>query len=390
MTPMKKTNPILLLALAFALGLAASRLVAQTPPAPPSAAVQKTIQSAVALAQKGDLKGAIALLEPLKARGTHPAALSLLGTLYLESDRPADAIALLGPIADTDAAGPLILSNAAHAALALGQTERAVRYLQRAVKKVPDSPAARDLGLLLGSEGRIAEGYAVLRPWVAAHPDDGDARLAAAFGAVELERAADAEELLQGLPADNPRVQLLRARVRVLRDDPQNAIALLEPLAQNGPPELLPEIRRNLARVYVGTGASRKAIALLAGKVGDDPSLVVLLGRAQFKAGDPAAAVAVLAPSAKAALTAPDPTAPGDRAMTAELELEYGQALVSTSKWAEAIQALDRSTRLNPKVFQAWQLLGRAQLAAGQREAAEKSMAKVKELQAESGKKPGS
>jgi predicted Zn-dependent protease len=73
----------------------------------------------------------------------------------------------------------------------------------------------------------------------------------------------------------------------------------------------------------------------------------------------------------------------------AELTLEYGQALVATSKWAEAIQALDRSTRLNPDSFQAWQLLGRAQLAAGQRDAAAKSMARVRELEAAK-KKAGS
>jgi predicted Zn-dependent protease len=68
--------------------------------------------------------------------------------------------------------------------------------------------------------------------------------------------------------------------------------------------------------------------------------------------------------------------------------MEYGQALAATSQWNEAIQALDRSTKLNPRVLEAWQLLGRAQLAAGQREAAEKSMAKVKELQGQQ-KKPG-
>lgn len=48
--------------------------------------------------------------------------------------------------------------------------------------------------------------------------------------------------------------------------------------------------------------------------------------------------------------------------------------------------ALDLSTRLNPRSAQGWQLLSRAQLGAGQRDAAEKSMAKVKELKP---KKPG-
>ena len=384
---MKRALHLLTLALALALAVAPP-LAAQTKLAPPPPEVQQTIQSAIQKAQGGDLQGAIALLEPLRKPGAHPAALSLLGSLYLEAGRSSDALALLGPIAETDAAGPLILHNAAQAALAEGQTERAEKYLQRAVRMAPGSPASRDLGLLLGQDGRLAESYGLLRPWALAHPDDSDARLAAAFTAVELQRAAEGEELLKGLPADSPRVQLLHARLLTLENAPQGAIALLEPLARNGPPELLPEVRRNLAKLYLGVGDSKQAVNLLQGKVGDDTTLAVLLGRAQYRAGNLEAAIQVLAPFAKAALTAGDPDAPGDRAAVAELELEYGQALAATSQWNEAIQALDRSTKLNPKVLEAWQLLGRAQLAAGQREAAESSMAKVKELQGQQ-KKPG-
>jgi predicted Zn-dependent protease len=373
---MMKTPVLLLLLLA----LAASPLAAQSKLAPPSEAVQQTIQSALQKAQAGDLQAAIALLEPLNKPGAHAAALSLLGSLYLETGRPKDALALLGPIAETDAAGPLILHNAARAALAQGQAERAERYLQRAVQKAPGSPATRDLGLLLGSDGRVAESYELLRPWVAAHSDDADAALAAAFSAIELGRAADAVEILKALPQDNPRVQLLHARTLILQNAPKAAIVILEPLAKGGPPELLPEVRRNLARLYLGTGDSKGAVGLLQGNVGDDVALAVLLGRAQYQTGNLEGAIQVLAPFAKAALAAGDPTTPGDRGTVAELELEYGQALVATSKWPEAIQALDRSTKLNPNVSQTWQLLGRAQLAAGQRDAAAKSMAKVKEL----------
>ncbi len=369
------------------LALAAGPLAAQPKPGPPSPEVQKTIQSAFAKAQAGDVAGGIALLEPLKnSPGAHPAALSLLGTLYLQAGRPADALALLGPIADTGAAGPLILHNAARAALAVGEAARGEAYLRRAAAKAPDSLAARDLGLLLIGDGRLSESYALLRPWALAHPDDPDARLAAAFAAVELQRAPEGEELLKGLPQDNPRVQLLHARLLGLENAPQAAVALLEPMLQNGPPELLPEVRRNLARLYMGTGRSQKAAELLRGKTGDDPSLALLLGRAQYQTGDSAAAVESMAPFAKAALADPEPADPSDRAAVAELELEYGQALLALSKWTDAMAALDLSTRLNPRSAQGWQLLSRAQLGAGQRDAAEKSMAKVKELEP---KKPG-
>jgi len=375
-----------LLRLTLALFLVTAPVAAQKL-APPSADLQKTMQSAVEKYKAGDLPGAIAILEPIrKEPGTHPAALSLLGTLYLEADRPKDALAVLGPIADGDLAGPVILHNAARAALAVGETGKAEAYLRRAVAKAPDSPAARDLGVVLGSDGKIAESYELLHPWALAHKDDADARLSAAFDAIELERAKEAEELLDGLPVDNPRIRLLRARLLLLEDAPQGAIALLEPLAKTGPPELQHEVRRNLAKTYIGVGESKKAVELLQGTTGEDLSLGILLGRAQYQAGNPAASADVLAPFAKAALAAADPTAPADRAAMANVELEYGQALLALSKWTEAITALDRSTRLDPGSYQAWQLLGRAQLAAGRKDEAAKSMAKVKELQA---KKPG-
>ena len=87
-----------------------------------------------------------------------------------------------------------------------------------------------------------------------------------------------------------------------------------------------------------------------------------------------------LAPFAKAGLADQEPSAPGDRAAAAALQLEYGQALLTLSKPAEAVPALDLSTRLDPASARGWQLLGQAQLAAGQRDAAARSAAKAKEL----------
>jgi predicted Zn-dependent protease len=383
---MRKILPALplLLALALILSLALAMsppLAAQAKLAPPSAETQKTIQAALAKVQAGDVAGGIALLEPLKTGpGSHPAALSLLGSLYLRAGRPADALALLGPIADTDAAGPMILGNAAQAAFAVGQTAKAETYLRRAVARAPGSPAARDLGMLLGGDGRLAESYGLLRPWALANPDDSEARLAAAFAAVELQHADEGEELLKGLPQDNPRIQLLRARLLALEKAPQGAIALLEPILRNGPPELLPEVQRTLARLYMDTGGARKTVELLRGKTEGDPSLALLLGRAQNQTGDAAAAAEALAPFAKAGLADKEPATPGDRAAAAALELEYGQALLTLSKPAEAIPALDLSTRLDPSSARGWQLLGQAQLAAGQRDAAAKSAAKAKAL----------
>lgn len=371
----------------LALALLALPLPAQTKLAPPPPEIAKTIQSAVEKAQKGDLKGAIALMEPLKKPGTHPAALALLGALYLEDNRPKDALELLDPIAQSDAAGPVILQNAARAALELNQAGKAERYLKMAVAKAPGSPAARDLGLLLGSQGRLEESYVQLRPWALAYPNDTEARVSAAYDAVELERVPEATELLQGLPDDNPRVRLLHGRLQLMQQKPREGMALLEPLLQNGPPELNLSVRRYLADGHLAVGESKAAIELLKGRVGDDPSLAVLLSKAYYKDGDPTQAAAVLEPFARN-LLAGEPSSPSERSMMADLAVEYGRALVANSKWPEAIAALNRATQLDPNSLQGWQLLSRAQLAAGQRDDANKSMERFR--QAESAQKSSS
>jgi tetratricopeptide (TPR) repeat protein len=367
-----------LLSLAAVLALACLPLAAQTrPPAPQPSQLEEAVKKY----QAGDLKGAIAVLESLKDKpGVHPAALSLLGTLYLEAGRPKDSLAVLGPLADGDAAGPVILHNAARAALALGQTAKAIAYLERAAAKAPVSPASRDLGILLGSEGRIADGYRLLRAWSLAHPEDQEARLSAAFGAIELDRPPEAEELLKDLPEENPRVRLLRGRLRLLKRDPAAAVTALEPLLKNAPAALDLEVRRFLAEARLTLGESSAAIGLLQGKVGKDPSLALLLSKAHYQSGDPQAAATDLEPFAPG-LLAKEPAAGRERTFTADFALEYGRALVALSKWTEAIAALEVASRLSPQSLQAWQLLGRAQLAGGRRDDATRSMERFREIQ---------
>jgi tetratricopeptide (TPR) repeat protein len=365
------------LAVPVVLAVLASPLAAQ----PPQRNDLPLVEQAVKKAQAGDLQGAIALLEPLKSLpGVHPGTLSTLGSLYLEAGRAKDALEVLGPIAETEAAGPLILQNAARAALALGQTDKAEAWLRRVVAKAPGSPAARELGILLGSQARIAESYSLLRPWALAHPDDQEARLSAAFGAIELDRSPEAEELLKGLPEDDPRARLLRGRLQLLKRDPRAAIATLEPLLHGAPPNLESGARRAMADAHIALGQSGEAISLLEGKVGQDPSLALLLAKAHFKSGDPAQAAAVLEPFALN-LLARDPAASSERILASDVGLEYGQALVALSKWPEAVTVLEKVTRLAPQSLQAWQLLGRAQLAAGRREDATRSMERFRELQ---------
>jgi tetratricopeptide (TPR) repeat protein len=371
---MKKLYPILL--------LLAAPVLAQAPkPAPPAQSPPPEVTQALQKYQAKDLKGAIAVLEPLRTKkGAPPAALALLGTLYFEAGRPKDSLAVLGPLVDGGAAGPVILQTAARAALALNDKAKAEAYLAKAVEKAPGSPASRDLGLLRGSTGRISESYRLLLPWSKAHPEDQEARISAAYGAIELDRPPEAQELLSGLPQDDPRVALLSARLQLLLQKPRESIALLEPLLKTAPPGLDLSIRHHLAEAHLAMGQSSEAIALLQGRVGDDAAIALLLGRAQYRAGNPADAVATLKPFADKAL-GKEPANPAEQRFVATFAREYGQALVATSEWAAAIDALGKATRYDPQNLQAWQLLGRAQLASGNREEGAKSMARVREIQ---------
>jgi Flp pilus assembly protein TadD len=351
-------------------------------PAPKAGPPPPQVAQAAQEFQQGNLKAAIALLEPLRKKpGVHPAVLALLGTLYLESDRPKDALALLGPLADSGTAGPVILHNAGRAALLLGETARAESYLRQAVAKAPVSPASRDLGMLLGKEGHIAESYGLLRPWVEENPGDQEARLSATYAAIELDRLPEAVELSASLPENDPRVRVLRGRLLFLQQKPRNAIAVLEPLLHGAPPELELDGRRYLADSYLAVGDAAAAIRMLQGRAGNDPSLALVLARAQYLAGNAADAAATLSPFV-ASLLAREPASASEQAFQADVAFEYGQALLALAKWPEAIAALETATRSAPQRLQAWQLLARAQLAAGRRDDANRTLETSRKLQA--------
>lgn len=350
--------------------------------------LQKLFSQARGKFEARDFQGVLSLLEPLrKDPSTPPPVFALLGAAYVELGRFQDAQALLDPIAAGAQAGPAILYNAARAALALGQGEKAEGYLKRAVQAAPQSPAARTLGLRYGRQGNVAEAYKILQPWVQAHPDDREARLAAAFCAVELGHGDEAEPLLAGLPEDLPQARLLRARILLKRGDPRGTIATLAPLAAAPPREIERDLRWVLSEARLQTGEAAGAVALLEGHTGDDAGLALLLAQAHQQSGDPGKVLTTLKPFVD---RLPDPAraqAP-ERALHAAIALEYGRALITEARWAEAVPVLERSTALDGANATAWQLYGQSLAGAGRREDARKALAKFQELSAAAQKKP--
>jgi thioredoxin-like negative regulator of GroEL len=358
----------------------------QAPPAStPSPEQQKLIalyEQCSRLIAGGDFAGVVSLLEPL-AHGDSfaPPFRTQLAIAYLELDRPSEAAAALAPIADRDDAGAPLLLQASRAAQAMGQQAKADAYLARAAARDPGSLAARELGMQRGAEGKMDEACRLLRPYVAAHPDDAPARLSAAFCSVELGDREAAAALVDGLPATEPRVTLVRARIAVLAGKPDEVIALLEPLAASPPEPIAHELRRNLAESYIAVGRAQAAIPLLEGHVAGDPTLTLLLARAQQQSGRPADVLKTVAPFA-AQMTAPSPPAGVPAVLMHDLALEWGRALLALQRWPEAVTALQAATRLDPKNAAAWQALVQALRGAGRTEEAKAAMA---QLQAVSG-----
>src|SRR5829696_15001 len=198
-------RPIVLLSIF----LLAAPLMAQAPPAAKPAApaqqqptaAEKSLQEAIKLVQAGNAAAAVEKLKALeKDPALTPPLRSLVGALYLQVNRPQEALALLQPLADAEDAEPAVLYNAGRAALLTGNVDAGKLYLTRSVVKQPASPAARDLGLLTAREGRVVEAYSMLRPWALRNPEDTDARLMAASLALQLERPDAAAELIKGMP----------------------------------------------------------------------------------------------------------------------------------------------------------------------------------------------
>jgi tetratricopeptide (TPR) repeat protein len=342
-------------------------------------AANEPLQRATALAKAGKLKEAIAELEAQRKKGgATPRSLSFLGTLYLQVGRTADALAVLKPLADASDAEPATLYQAGRASLTLHQLPAAQGYFQRSLALEPASPAARELGLILAHQGRVVEAYSMLRPWAVRNADDGEALLTAAQLAIELERPQEAEQMIAGMPQNDPAIVLLRAKILVGKGDGKSAVPLLTPLLAKHPPGMEPEVRRTLAEADLLAGQPAQAMTLLDGRTSGHPSLALLLGRAQHLSGSGAAALATLRPFAEQlpddAKGVPDPRVAGG------IAIEYGRLLAESGHAPEGIAFLQKATRIEPNSREAWESLEKALNAAGRKDEAQKAAAQAAAL----------
>jgi len=350
-----------------------------TPAASPSP-FDARLNEAGALAAAGKFKEAIAKLEALRREpGCPPRALSLLGALYVKANRPKEALDVLRPLAAAADAQPAVLYNAGMAALMLHEAAVAEAYFVRAVRQQPASPATRELGLLRAHQGRVVEAYSMLRPWSLRNPTDGEALLTAAALALQLDRPGEAEELVAGMPADDPAIVLVRGKILVQKGDGKGAVTLLTPLMAHHPPSMDSEVRRSLAEAYVLAGEPKPAVDLLKGRVAGHPAVALVLALAQHKSGDLLGALVTLRPFADQ-LPA-DAKGLGDPRPATGVAIEYGRLLVDAGRSQEAVTVLEKATHILPQSLEAWQALSQAYGAAGRRAESQAAAAKAEALE---------
>lgn len=357
-----------LLVLAGAPAQAPAQATAQALPAEPTGTV---LERALTLQKSGGSDAALEFLMANREQAvSEPYAMTLLGTLLLDAGRGEESYAVLEPLSRVESAPPTLLFNTWRAASLVGLAEERADLLERAVARDPASPAARQLGLIRGNQGRLQEAYVLLVPWIRKQPADTQARIAAAHLAVELRRVPQAEELLSGLSLEIPHVRLLRGRILFLSDDPRAALEMLEVLGerQDLPPGLDRDRRLTMAHAYMAIGESGSAVDLLEGRQGGDPILTLVLSQAQSQSGDVNGALESISPVAAALLRDPAMLDPG---LSVGLLLHYGRQLIATGAAEKAVEPLQLARELAPDNESVLQSLGQALAVSGRREEAQ-------------------
>lgn len=345
-----------------------------------AAATEQAYQAALAKARTGNYQEALKLLEPYrKDPATGAKTLSLLGTLYVETGHPTDALAVLAPIADPPTAEPAVLYNAGRAALATGDAKRAEAYFTRAMKATPQgSPAMRELGMLYAGQGKIVEAYKLLTAYAVAYPEESEPRMMAALMALRIGRPGEAEHLINGMNPDAPGVRLLRGEIAVSAGDGKGALEILAPLVATHPPAMDVDLRKTLAEAHLLDGNPKAALAVLTEKPATTPTLMLLLATAERQSGDAASALTTLKPLADrlpdGSQGLPDPR------VGSAVALEYARSLTATGSTAAALPFYEKATRINPLSRPAWQALADAYDQAGRKDAATTARGKADAL----------
>jgi tetratricopeptide (TPR) repeat protein len=260
-------------------------------------------------------------------------------------------VALLGPVRlDCQEASPQALYDQAGQALDAGNTAQAIKLYEELLQKAPDSIAARiNLGAALAQQGRYDEAMQQYRKVLLHEPRNETALLnlgLALYKQSDFTKArGEFDELHKLRPANQQAFYLLAdcdLRLGRLKD----AIALVEPAYEAHPDD--PALEYIFGTALIQDGQTQKGAAVIDRimRSGNSAAASVLMGAAQFAAGDYKTAAATL----KNALDL-NPNIPGAWTI-------YGRALLGSSENERAKEAFRRALEADPNDFDACLHLG--------------------------------
>lgn len=248
--------------------------VENDPPARRATVLALRVQACLDAAKPQECEQAWLQLAELAKSSPTPDVIQAAGWALLIQDRAADALALLRPLAESDAADESLLIQGAEAAARCGDFASTERYLQRVIQRDPGEEHAYEplLGLYaagapLADESKLA---ATVRGLREAAPLGRTIRMATARELVNRSLWPQAQSQLLALQGD--------------REDPE-ALALLTTVwvrSASATPELAasgekflrerlssrpdsPILLTSLARVLAGTSRAEESVSLLAG-----------------------------------------------------------------------------------------------------------------------------
>lgn len=200
--------------------------------------------------------------------------------------------ALTGPqvLATTQGQSAEQLYGEANDAYGRNDFARAISLYQRALTLLPDSvPVRTDLGVALAHVGRYEEAIAQYQEALKRDPKNQVVRLNLALALYkegEFEKAAVGLERLHNEQTDNPQVYLLLADCYLRLGKNSEVVALLEPVYRTNSEDRAVDYALGTALIREGQIQRGESVIDRILKDGNTPEANLLLGEAQFAAGD--------------------------------------------------------------------------------------------------------
>jgi putative PEP-CTERM system TPR-repeat lipoprotein len=309
----------------------------------------------------------------VKAQPDAPLPRQLLAGIYNRTGQPGKALEVLRPLISGANVDSNSLTLAGEAWLQTGDMARAEQAFTRAAQGNPRATTARSaLALAQVARGNVAAGFAELE--AAAAADTGMrsslALIAARMRTNDLQGALRAIDDLQKKQPESPIVPTLRGSVLIQSRDAAGAVAAFERALAIDP--LFYPATAGLAAVDFGAGRPEAAERRFRDLLQRDPRHVrALLGLAELKArtgGHKDEVTAAITAAVRA-----DPAEPGPRVLLVRHLLQHRDAPAALAAAQEASSTL-------PNSVEVMDMLGAAQLAAGQHQQAITTYARLAAL----------